>query len=43
MHDTQPTGAPVLQAARYDGTFRLSVSTSSGQTYVLEYKNTRIP
>ena len=22
-----------------DGTFRLSVSTSSGQTYVLEYKN----
>ena len=30
---------PVLQAVRHDGTFRLSVTTSSSKTYVLEYKD----
>ena len=39
MPITQTASASVLQFARSDGTFRLSVSTSRGQTYVLEYKN----
>ncbi len=33
---SQTASALILQFARYAGTFRLSVSTSSGQSYVLE-------
>ena len=36
---SQTESASVLQFARYDGAFRLSVSTSGGKTYLLEYKN----
>ncbi len=39
MRDVQPASAWILEFARDDGTLRLSVSTSIGQTYVLEYKN----
>ncbi len=36
---SQTASASILQFARDEGTFRLSMSTSSGRTYVLEYKN----
>ncbi|MBI4663310.1 MAG: hypothetical protein HY735_31300 [Verrucomicrobia bacterium] len=36
---SQTARVSILQFARYDGTFRVSVSTSGGKTYVLEYKN----
>ena len=36
---SQTASAPILQFARYNATCLLSMSTSGGKTYMLEYKN----